>query len=336
MKLNIYILHAQWQKDRERVIDNIKAVFEKYTFKSILDTNVRVISEYDYGDISQQLASRMLNHGPIQDPPLTQYNALIRPIHISQFSNALKHYRVLELISVNSAENDINLVLENDVLFENSVCEALEKIMSSLIDIRHPIVFLGMPNNLREAPSKGTFQFLKTKDIFQVLPYCDSYLVTKEAAKLMHANYLPIKFSNNIQMSYVMDKVKLVPYLTAPNIFMDGSKFGAFLSTLTPTNELVFNPDYVKAKEILNSSNLNSMSSKDIATLEKLWKESLIREHPDMLHLKALYLSKIDKKDEAKKLCENLLKIFQGNNCIVNRESQFLKDYIAMYQPVAN
>jgi hypothetical protein len=327
MKLNIYIIHAQWQKDRERVIDSIKAVAPRLKVNHITDVNIRVISEFDYGEINQQLASRMLNQGPIQDSELAKYNSLIGTIHISQFSNTLKHYRALELISINSGESDINLVLEDDVLFEESVGAALDKIVGLST---HPIVFLGMPNNLKEAPGKGTFQFIKTKEVFQVLPYCDSYIITKKTAHQMHTNFLPIKFQNNVQMSFVMDKLKIASYLTAPNIFMDGSKFGAFLSGLSPTNELVFNPDYVKAKELLSKD----LNSRDITTLEKLWKESPIREHPDMLHQKVLYLAKINKKEDAKKLCEELLKIFQGNNCIVNRDSKFLRDYINLYQPV--
>ena len=115
------------------------------------------------------------------------------------------------------------------------------------------------------------------------------------------------------------------------NIFMDGSKYGLFLSVLNPNNALLFNNEYMKAK-ILNDKGINDLSANDKKDLEKIFKESMIAGNPDLMHLHALYKIKNNNFKEAEEIFENALKVYQAYNCILNHESQFLRDYIKNYK----
>jgi len=333
-KLNVFFVHAQWLKDREKVISEFNKLLGKYQFRNIRSTKTRVITDCDPNDIDVQVIAKSVNYNPIQEESgvpaqdqLTFYNNFLKNLHIFQLSNALKHYKALEEIVNTSGEDDMNLILEDDVLYEDKVCMVLENLMTELPK-DFGIAFLGMPTNV-DAKKRLQLKFQSVREMFRVLPYCDAYLVSKAAAKKLYENYLPIKFVNNIQLSYVMEKARLQGVISIPNIFMDGSKFGMFLSVLNPNNNLMFNNDYMRVKLALEN---DALKVEEKEALEKIMRESPFRAHPDFMHLTAMYNVKQKRFKEAEAVYEEALRIFQGNNCILNHESQFLKDFISMYK----
>lgn len=329
MKLNIYFIHAQWLKDRERVITEFQKLITKYTFKNIKTVKVSVITDYDPHEINAEIIGKTVNYEPIKnDEKLQFYNGMMKNLHIFQLSNSLKHYKALEEISKTSNDDDINIILEDDILYEDKVCMMLEKLISDLPE-KYNIMFLSLPNSLDETKKKKGVKYQNTNEIFRILPYCDSYIVSKEAAKILYDNYLPIKYINNIQLSFVIEKIKLKTLIVLPNIFMDGSKYGLFLSVLNPNNILLFNNDYMKIKTLILKPELNNEEKKEII---KTIDSSMIANNPDMMHLKALYYTNEKKYKEAESIFENALKIYQAYNCVVNHESSFLKDYIRLYK----
>lgn len=337
-RLNVFFIHAQWLKDRERIISEFQKLTSKYQFKGIKSIKIRVITDFDPNDINGDIISKTVSYNPIKDeedvpPPenekLSFYNNFLKNIHVFQLSNTLKHFKVLEEISKESNEDDINLVLEDDIIYEDKVCMMLEKLINDLPS-SYDLMFLGFPSNI-DSKKRNLVKFQNVHEVFpRVLPYCDSYIVSKATATKLYENYLPIRFVNNVQLSMVMEKLKLSGLIAIPNIFMDGSKIGAYLSLLTPNNLLLFNGEYMRVKTALSIPNTISKDEKNI--IEKIFKESQLNNHPDFMYLKALFFAKEGKQKEAEKLYENALKIYQMNNCIVNHESQFLKDYLRLYR----
>jgi len=322
------------------VIGEFQKLITKYTFKDIKTIKVRVITDCDPGDINSELISKTVNYDQIKDEEIPEgesvpenrlsfYNGLMRNLHVFQLSNSLKHYKALEEITKNSGENDINIVLEDDILYEDKVCMLLERVISDL-QSDYGLIFLGLPSNIDASKRQG-LKFQNTGEVFRVLPYCDSYIVSTATARVLYNNYLPIKYINNVQLSYVLEKVKIQGRLSLPNVFMDGSKYGLFLSVLSPNNILLFNNDYMKAK-ILIEKPIETLSTNDKKDLEKIFKESIIAANPDLMHLNALYKIKSSKFKEAEETFENALKVYQAYNCILNHESQFLRDYIKNYK----
>ena len=328
IRLNIYFIHAQWLRDRERVVQELRKLVTKYVFQSLRSVKVQIITDHDPNDINGETIAKHVNYSPITDESgLNFYNMFLRNLHVFQLSNSLKHFKALEEIAAESGEDDINLILEDDVLYEDKVCMYLERLIAELPK-EYGLVFLGLPSN-EQNNNKKEMKFKDTKEVFRVLPYNDAYIVSKKTAQIMVDNFLPIKFVNNVQMSYVLEKAKISSQLLVPNIFMDGSKFGVFLSTLNTNNQLLFNNEYMFAKTIAMK---DDQTPEEKRNLDKVFKESPLNEHPDFIVVKALHNIKQKKYKEAHELYDSALKIYQANSCIINHECQFLKEYMRSYK----
>ena len=336
-RLNVYFIHAQWLKDRERVVQELRKLLTKYTFNSLKGIKIRVVTQHDPNDINGDTIAKHINYSPIQPTPdqdpqdpknLTFYNMFLKNLHVFQLSNALKHYSALQDIANDSAEDDINMIIEDDVLYEDKVCMYLERLMD-VLPTEHEVVFLGLPSNDQNARDKKDIKMKNTKEVFRVFPYNDAYIVSKTTAAKLVENYLPIKFVTNVQLSYVFDKAGINSQLISPNIFMDGSKFGVFLSTMNTNNQLLFNNEYMFARTVV----MNEKSTPEEKNqLEQLFQKSPLNGHPDFLVVKALHKLKQKEYTEAHELYESALKIYTANSCIINHECQFLKEYIGSYK----
>lgn len=337
MKLNIYFIHATGLKDREVVSINLNKQLQKYQFKKIRSVKIQSITEFDPDKIPGDFIQRAVNYTAIKQEDdlkqenagtsLTFYNQFLKNIHLFQLSNALKHYKALEYIA-NSDDDDINIVVEDDIVYEEKMCYLLEKVINSL-PTDYSMVFLGLPGNI-EVKNRNEIKYQSTSEVFRVLPYTDSYLISKKCAKMLYDEFLPIKFVGNIHLSYLIEKLSLKTVLSISNLFLNGSMAGMFLSTLNPNNHLVFNGDFMRLKNAIAKEGL--LEKEEIKQLDELISKTPIQNHPDFMFQVAQYLTKQKKYKEAEKVYENALNIYTANNCIVNHESAFLKDYIRLYK----
>jgi hypothetical protein len=222
-------------------------------------------------------------------------------------------------------------VLEDDILYEDKVCSALEKLVTFLPKA-YDLIFLGFPT-INETPDTSKYVFQETQKIFKVLPFCDSYLLSHSAAKALSANYVPIKFSNNVQMSYVCDKIGINTLQSIPNIFIDGTKYGLFLSKLTPNNPLIFNNDFTTLRNIIAKEELTSA---DHEAVSELTSKSAIRNNPDFIHLECAFHMRCKNYIKAKEKYDLAYKTYMSNGCIVTNESGFLRDYIRCHKYIQN
>ena len=331
MRLNVFFIHAAALKDRERVIAEFNKQVQKYHFKNIKKVQIKVITEFDPNDITGDFIQRAVNYTPIKEDikenSIAFYNQFIKNMHLYQLSNALKHYKALEYIA-NADDDTLNIVLEDDVVYEEKVCLLLERMFKNL-PTDYDMIFLGLPGKT-EVTNRNEIKYVNTPEVFRVLPYTDSYLITKDAAKRLYDAYLPIKFAGNVHLSYLIEKTGMKTLTALPNIFIDGSKYGAFLSTLNPNNALVFNQDFIRIKSTAMKDTDITPEEKQIC--DKIISESPIQGHPDFMYAKAQYLLRFKRVKEAEKLFEHAFNVYTANNCIVNHESMFLKDYIRMHK----
>lgn len=325
MQLNIYFIHAEWLKDREKIIDEFTKLVNKYTFKNATSIKVHKITKYDPPEINGEVISKTVSYAQIPTTdPLSFYNQFLKNLHVFQLSNALKHYQAMEMISTSTDSNSIHIVLEDDILYEDKICMHIDNLIEEKPS-EHEMIFLGLPSN------STTLKYQETKNLFRVLPYTDSYMITPNAAKKLYDHYLPVTFINNIQMSYVLEKAGVTAVLRVPNLFMDGSKAGIVLSTLTPNNQLMFNSDYTQCRSIIHKESLTT-ADKELA--EKIFKESPLNNHPDFVYLKALYSVRTENYTQAQEHYEKALEVYQLNGCVLNHESQFLKDYTSLFKHI--
>lgn len=337
MNLNVYFIHPSGLKDREQTVMNFQKQVQKYQFKTVKKVQVKVITEFDPNAIPGDFIQRAVNYTPIkeqdelkQDNPVqspTFYNQFIKNMHLFQLSSALKHYKALEYIA-NSDANSLNIVLEDDVVYEEKVCLMLDKLFSNL-PTSYDMVFLGLPGSV-EIKDRSSIQYQNTSEVFRVLPYNDSYLITPKAAKALYDAFLPIKFVMNIQLSYLMETLGLKTVIALPALFIEGSKLGMFISTLNPNNHLVFNQDFMRIKAFVERE--EPITPEEEKQIDELISKSQVQNHPDFQYIVCRYYTKQKRYTDAESLYEKALQVYLANNCIVNHESQFLKDYCRLYK----
>lgn len=324
--VNFYFIHAKWLKDRQKVIDNFTKIIRKYIFRTVKIGTINVIEEMDPEAIDHEFIKQNVNYTPFTEPNLVNYNGFLRNMHINQLSNVMKHYKAYESIK-SASDDEIHIILEDDIIFEEKMCFLLEKLVRN-IPVKHDLIFLGLPTN-KEIKDRNNIAFQNTSELMKIIPYCDSYVISKEAATKLHENFLPIKFIMNFQLSYLMDKLDLSGQLVYPNIFMDGSKVGAFVSHLNPNNVLMFNNDYNNVRNILSKTEI---TPEEDALLNKIFNASPLSGHPDFSYLKAKYLVHVGNYIEAKKCYEKTYNMYKDKKTIINHESFFLKDYIRLFK----
>lgn len=328
-KLNIYFIHSKDLKERESGINNFTSLFKKYRFRNIQISSIETISTYDPVDIDVNTIRQFVDYAKINENHVEFYNQLLRNLHINQLSNTLKHFKALEMIAKKSNDKELNLVLEDDILYEEKVCMSFERMVDAIPE-KFDIIMLGMPTTT-DVVDKSKFTFQDTHKIFKVLPVCDSYLVSHSTAKALVMNYVPIKFSNATQLSYVCDKLGIDTIQSIPNIFVDGSKYGLFLSKLSSNNPLIFNNDFVTLRAIVTKE---TITKEDTDTFNKLINKSAIKDNPDFIHIECLYHLKQKKYKKALERFTDAYNTYMNNGCILSNDSVFLRDFIRTHKHI--
>lgn len=319
--LNIYIIHSKALKEREASISNIVNKLRSQKYGSFNIGEVFLIASNDPNDIPVEFIQKSIDYSIINDSKLAIFNQFIKNIHINQLSNTLKHGDALNKI-ISKPNDDLHLVIEDDALFGEDLCQTLDKLIGKITD--ESIIFLGLPSTATE---QGDLSVQATT--FDVIPIVDSYLITYDAAKMIHDNFFPIKFTSVFQMNYIIKRLGIKTYQTNRNVFVNGSKYGMFVSSLNPNNALIFNKDYVTVLELLNKP-VNT--AEESQTVEALLKESPISKSPDFMYLVARYNIKEKKYADAEKLLSEAYNISLSNNGIINHESAMLKDFIRLFK----
>jgi hypothetical protein len=326
-KVNIFFIHSKYTPERQSVIKNFKDTVLAFKFRNLKINKVVIVDDFDPVDIDVETIKKHVSYEKIQQQHLEIYNSLLRNLHVNQLSNTMKHLKALQLISL-CPDNEINIVLEDDILYEDKICLTLERLLSQL-PIKYDFVFLGMPNTTEMKPSTE-FSFQDTHKIFKVLPLCDSYIVSVNAARATTTHYHPIKFVNNVQLSYVIDKLGLSSVQSIPNVFVDGSKYGVFVSRVCPNNPLIFNNDFTLMASFINKK--THLTDEEHDKIKNLLQNSPIRNNPDFAYLECVYHTQCNDYATAKKRYENAYNIFVSNACILSNESNFLKDFIRIHK----
>jgi hypothetical protein len=326
-KVNVFFVHSKYTTERQATIHKFKELLFSFNFRNLKINKFIVVDDYDPVDIDINIIKKMVNYDKIEQPELAVYNTLLRNLHVNQLSNTMKHLKALQLISL-CPDNEINIVLEDDILYEEKICLSLERLISQM-PMKYDYIFLGMPTTTEMKPSVE-FIFQDTHKIFKVLPLCDSYIVSPNAARATTTHYHPIKFVNNVQLSYVIDKLGLSSVQSIPNLFVDGSKYGVFVSRVCPNNPLIFNNDFSFLASLLQKN--EPITKEEHDKINTLLQTSPIKNNPDFMYCECLYHTLCKNYQLAKKRYEDAYKVYMSNACIITNESQFLKDFIRVHK----
>lgn len=322
-KLHVYILHSKALKERDASVKNIAARLQSEAMKNVVIADIAVILSNDPSDIPMDVIQKTIEYSPIQDTALVKYNQFIKNIHINQLSNLYKHLDALKRIAACPSDDDLHLVLEDDSLFNDDICRAIDTVAGILGHGVQPIVFTGLPVN------DAALTVKPSREVFGVVPLTDSYFVTKATAAALAGAMLPIKMAWPMQLNYLLEKLGISPYHTTKTLFVNGSKYGMFVSSLNANNQLIFNRDYMLVAEKVGKP---SMTSEDEEFVSRVARETPVSKSPDFQYLMARYHTKRKDYKAASECFAAAFATTLANNGVINHESGMLKEYIAMHK----
>ena len=286
------------------------------------------VTSHEHGDVAANVNALVdLDASHMPDPA---FKPLVANIHVRQLSNAMKHLEALRIASATPDEDAaeeclrFTLVMEDDALFSDNVRTVLEYATRGA-PADADVVFLGLPSP--RAPTAGEALFDDVATVFPLLPACDSYLVTKAAAKRLADAFLPVRFVTNVHLSYLLRTLGLRSYVAVPNVFVDGSKIGVFASSLDSNNRLLWNTQYCQADAMVRGEAAYHPSAFDA-----LWAQQPFKEHPDNLALRAYHIAKTGRHAEAETAFAEALREYDRHGCLVNNTSKFLREYTLLYR----
>lgn len=328
--VNIYVVHYTKLVKREPVFAKIQTMFGEIVKKSNISLNLKIISKFDPESLNGEFVKRIFDSNEDKDEKVALYNKyIIKTPQANFISNSLKHMDAFNQIVKTSSDEDINIVVEDDVVFETSsaisqIIEFVEK-KKYMKDgtTSHDIVFFGLPGLSTEAKSDSLSVF--TVDDVKVLPSCDSYFITKACAKKLSQHYIPLKFPNNIHLSYLITKHSLSVGRTSPNIMADGSKIGTMSSSISPNNILIFNSTY---KQIYSLLDKKEPSFDDITKIEELFKGNALKNSPDFVFLEGLFFLRTKRYPEAKTKFDSAISLYEQELSPLSNQSAIIQNYI--------
>lgn len=327
--INIFIIHYTKLIKREGVFARIQNAFSSIVKNHNIKLNMNIISKFDPEKLDNEFVKRIFDSQELVDENTTEYNKYIIKNPQNNFiSNCLKHMDALNQISKNTKDNDINIIVEDDIVFDNTLETKLMDFIENKKYLQsdktqYDIIFFGLPG----VPNKESTKDLQIVDIpiVNVLPCCDSYFISKSCAKALSKSYVPIKFPNNIQLSYLITKNAFKVAKTFPNIMADGSKLGIVPSSISPNNILIFNSTY---KEVYRMLEKKEPTHEDIEKIKKLLLENDMKNSPDFIFLEGLFRMRIKQYAEAKVLFDKAISMYDESLSPLSNQSAIIQNYI--------
>ena len=319
-KLNLYVINSKAAAGRLQHITQIKELL-KGAFVDGID--LILVSDHEADGINQETIQTNTDFSqlPADAPSAQAFNSLIVPIHVRHVSNFLNHRAALRRIAEKGSTAELHVVIEDDVVFGDRVGEALGEALAAFTAAPGKnLLFLGMPSAQGEGDAGPIGDF---KRYYNVTPVCDSYAVTPTGAAALAAAMAKMKFSTNIQLSYAVHAIQEIDAgFSRPNVFIDGSKLGVFVSSIEVNNSLVLSAEHQQLKAFLEG---------DDAQGARAFHEGMrFKNHVDNVRILADIEHKAGNHDRSKALYEECFKTLSTNGCsVLNNQSQFLRNYIS-------
>jgi GR25 family glycosyltransferase involved in LPS biosynthesis len=336
--VNLYIIHYSKLVHREGVFAKIQNMFGNIVKQNNIELNLKIISKFDPDTLNGDFVKRIFDSSEIKgtneeetelNEKLTLYNKyIIKTPQINFVSNCLKHMDAMNQIAKTANDDDINMIIEDDVVFDSTaetlLTEFIENKKYVMNDNAYDIVFLGLPGQQNQDQDTKKLEVIPVDDV-KVLPCCDSYFISKSCAKKLAQTYIPLKFPNNIHLSYLITRESLKVARTFPNIMADGSKVGLTSSSISPNNILIFNTSYKQIYKILDKP---VPTVEDINTVEKLLKGNALKNSPDFVFLEGLFYLRTKRYDEAKEQFDKAMIIYETELSPLSSQSAIIQNYI--------
>lgn len=325
--VHVYLLHSP--SSCAARVAMCKKLHDVLASTSKFRASITEVTVHEPGDLRMQppeAVAALVDTSPdaLKDQPDLAREA--RSLHVTQLSCCLKHAQAIQMIAQRVNEGGYHLVLEDDVMFSDTVADQLDALLR-VLPTDYDVVFLGMPSPGGQ-PSIQTCVPLGS--IFEVLPACDSYLVSPHAAAKMLTAFTPVRLLANLSLTLAIRRHTLKAYSASPNLFADGSKVGVYVSQVDPNNRLTWNEQFIKLEALCNGR--PPATPTEIQEAQAFIDTLQFKTHPDVLRLLGRLQMRMGNFKEAEALFKQVHAILIGEGCVVNSNSTFLKDFMTLYR----
>jgi len=306
-----YIIHSPDLNDREKNVENIKGVF-----------NGEVIDKYSHKNVTDEMMNSI-----VYEKKGNKYDSMLSPLNKYQVSNISNHIEAFRKAVESKDKYEYFLFLEDDCLFDiSSILKNLSEYIKIFKETPFEVFFLNLKtNNQSKTP---TVQGINTDEL--IIPLTNAYIVRSSVVEKIYKEIQTIRYKYNVQLSYAILTSKVMSAITTECLFIDGSKFGPFLTYIEDNTTMPLNPEWMA---MFNALYKGKEGQIDVKAIENKLESFTFKNHPATLHLLALLHMKFKKNYAlAKKYYDESYKMLVDNNFVVNGSTQMMKTYTEIFK----
>lgn len=315
----VAIIHCAALKARDQHVRDLCTSF------SACGTSVAVVMGPEPPTHDPTLLATMVNLDPNRlVGACMAFRPLMRDLRVRQLSNSLKHAAAIQHIA--SQEQDVetwNVVLEDDAIVED-VPRLLAACATAPADA--DMLFFGLPTPLPHPSREDGPRYDPLLGI-KLLPACESYALRSRTACFLSTAVLPIRFSTEVHLSWLIASTSITTYLTSPNLSVDGSKVGLFVSSIESNNRLRFNTEYMALVDQRWDA-----PGVDVDDFAARIQAMPFGRHPDCQVLLGRRLAAAGRHTEAASVFAAALATYQLEGGVVGQDSEFLRSYMDLFK----
>ena len=336
MLLHIFIIHSEGLTQRATrlhgVVQNMR-VAAQYLGFDVRPYFVLTPTAEDVGNNQAQYSPK-ISYDPTGIPELDN---TIKVVSVEILSNFQKHINAWKMIGDAVAvgnDNDYYMVLEDDTfMLPDSFPAYVELLKLVQISKDWDVIIMGIAHKSAGSDT-SPLTLHDTSKLFKMLPTKDAYMITKETATRLYADFSDtdtskIKFPMRGQLSwYIQTHPDLRVRNPSKQVTIDGSKLGLTPTSLHESNILIFNAEYMQLLEYMNKN--NEVIKADIEQIKVIFQAVDSLESSDVLHLYGILLFRAGLLEESYGIMSKALKMLKDKQGLVNSRTELVNNFIDM------
>jgi len=317
--LYIYCIHSQQFNIRALSSQDVIEKLRKTAINNNFIVKIIMILKPDPDDLQPTIEElqKKVKQDNTHSEIFTNYK---KPFNIQMISNFEKHKETWKRIYntiIDDSDNAFHYVIEDDVYLPQDACDNFSKLLNTLTTLTNKwdMIFSSIPyketNDLE----------LININIINIIPSKESYFITQRCARRLYDSFDNYIYIMRVQLSqFLINNYGFNVFFSSKRITIDGSKIGAFPSTIHETNHLIYNMEYMNLHSYLLKD--ENEIRKDIDTIYKIHKTVDQIKNSDIELLFSKILLKIGKLDEAKNRLLLAIMYAKSNKALLNNRCE--------------
>jgi GR25 family glycosyltransferase involved in LPS biosynthesis len=324
-QLHLLHLHSPEHKFRESYMQTTLKIFEEQTKKYNYKLNYYVINNNSPDELKPKFKEieQLVDYSKIGDE---EFDRCVQTLNIEQLSNFYRQKAALEKIKELAKSNeDLYMILEDDAIILPEFQPNLEKFLKDPMLQDWDILFM-----CASLPDKNTndFKLIPTKSLFSILPSKEAYCINPAIIDKLLTYLNKIYYTYRIQLSrWLKINPEIRSMCPSMRLSLEGSKIGFMPSTTTENNILLYNYEFMEMFKLMTGQG----GAIDLQKVKQFYKSVEHLKSPEIMHIYAVILFKMDKKEQAKEMFIDAINQMMFQNGCLTARSELLNNTINIH-----